>query len=31
MAKLSKRFQGLRSSIDPNVHYSIDEAIELVK
>ncbi len=31
MAKLSKRFQGLRSSIDSNVHYSIDEAIELVK
>ena len=31
MAQLSKRFQGLRSSIDPNVHYSIDEAIELVK
>ena len=31
MAKLSKRFQGLRSSIDPNVHYSIDDAIELVK
>ena len=31
MAKLAKRFQGLRSSIDPNVHYSIDEAIELVK
>ena len=31
MAKLSKRFQGLRSFIDPNVHYSIDEAIELVK
>ena len=31
MAKLSKRFQGLRSSIDPNVHYSIYDAIELVK
>ena len=31
MAKLSKRFQGLRSSIDSNVHYSIDEAIELVR
>jgi len=31
MAKLSKRFQGLRSSIDSNAHYSIDEAIELVK
>ena len=31
MAKLSKRFQGLRSSIDSNVHYSIDEAIDLVK
>ena len=31
MAKLSKRFQGLRSSIDSNVHYSIGEAIELVK
>jgi len=31
MAKLAKRFQGLRSSIDSNVHYSIDEAIELVK
>jgi len=31
MARLSKRFQGLRSSIDSNVHYSIDEAIELVK
>ncbi|OAM26276.1 MULTISPECIES: 50S ribosomal protein L1 [Eikenella] len=31
MAKLSKRFQGLRSSVDSNVHYSIDEAIELVK
>lgn len=31
MAKLSKRFQGLRSSIDSNVHYSVDEAIELVK
>ena len=31
MAKVSKRFQGLRSSIDSNVHYSIDEAIELVK
>ena len=31
MAELSKRFQGLRSSIDSNVHYSIDEAIELVK
>ena len=31
MAKLSKRFQGLRSSIDSNVHYSIDEAMELVK
>lgn len=31
MAKLSKRFQGLRSSIDSNMHYSIDEAIELVK
>ena len=31
MAKLSKRFQGLRSSIDSSAHYSIDEAIELVK
>ena len=31
MAKLSKRFQGLRSSIDSNVHYTIDEAIDLVK
>lgn len=31
MAKSSKRFQEVRSVIDSNVHYSIDEAIELVK
>ncbi len=31
MAKSSKRFQEIRSVIDSNVHYSIDEAIELVK
>lgn len=31
MAKSSKRFQELRSSIDSNVQYPIDEAIGLVK
>lgn len=31
MAKSSKRFQELRSSIDSNVQYPIDEAIDLVK
>ncbi|OAM31283.1 MULTISPECIES: 50S ribosomal protein L1 [Eikenella] len=31
MAKSSKRFQEIRSAIDSNVHYSIDEAIGLVK
>ncbi|MBH5329962.1 50S ribosomal protein L1 [Eikenella sp. S3360] len=31
MTKSSKRFQELRSSVDSNVHYPIDEAIELIK